>query len=1315
MKRILCILLALSFLTAQFSNAQNCPANPTYLNTGGSFDLSAGRSIVLNGGKEYNITVQNNFYSDASICVTNGSSLTLSFLNVNTIQKGGSIYVDKTSKLTINGNINNFPLTITNAGTVAQNATITFEDGATINNSGTYTMSAESKINTGTINFTNSNTFNFKNNLITNTAAFKLANTSAGIITFSNAESFNNTTLTNAGTINFNSLLLQGSSTVTNNGYMYMNNTGSQSLFLSAGSTVNNNGVMYVYGSTMINNGNTLNNACTLKNVYDLTNAGKVNNTGSILLTVSASSTLKNQGPFINGTTGFVQGTHFSNDNSVTGGGNFYFSDNTKNQGTFAGTNGNSINFYDASNSTSNIFDNQISNPTNTTKNKIASNSATTFTSCADVTAPAITVQPSVQSLCTPATTSATFSVTATSKNTPAYQWYKNGTVISGATSSSYTVSNLTLADTIHTYSVTVTNAAGTTTSNSANVKYIIISQPTPVTQYLATGNATSFTVKTSGATAWQWLKDGNNISNATAVNYALSVVNYADSGKYSVKVSYNGGVCTSDIAALKTSIILYSKATGNINLPATWGVEKDGSGSTPVDFTREEHTFVVSNRASVETVSDLTIAGKFDVANSKVIITPGTTLDAGRIIRSLSTGVIAASSTSNLTVHGIASPDYAGASDLYFDESNNTIQNVITSAHAVTLHNALNITSGKTPGFLQVNSGSFFTSDALTLKSDSLGTGSIAKSAGTINSKVTIEKFIHARRAWRFMGAPITNVDAPTINAAWQEGAKSSTDNPHPGYGTHITYGAVADGFDQNPQKTFSAKFYSDNAWVGVPATNKTKITDYPAYMIFIRGNRSYNILTTTTAVAPMTTIMRVTGNIYQGNLAAKTVTANGFTLVMNPYASPVSFAKIANASSNIKKRIRVWDPTLAGDYGVGGWVTVDGTRGKFRVIPFTANVSSIIPAGQGFVVESGDEINTGSMVMNENAKDLSVTTSADREGEESTDTSLEINLKVFNDDNTTAIADGLLYRFNNQANDSADVNDATKMFNFSESISAKEGNNYLTIDERTLPATGDSLRLYMNGAKTTKYQLEFVPTALENKTFALYDKYLNTLTTLNSTDTTLYTFSINTAVVESKGYDRFRIIVQKTITVLPVTFTKVKAYAKDKAVQVEWNVENESNITYYEVEISTNGTSFTKAGTIKATGANSYSFTDATPANGINYYRIKSVGIASDIHYTSIVNVTMEAVANSAVSIYPNPVTGTSFTLKLTNITAGKYALSVVNANGAVLFSKTVIHNGGTASQKVTLQNKLAAGIYYLKITAQDGTTNILKVSAN
>jgi hypothetical protein len=88
--------------------------------------------------------------------------------------------------------------------------------------------------------------------------------------------------------------------------------------------------------------------------------------------------------------------------------------------------------------------------------------------SAASPVAPQIATQPANQTVTAGHT--ATFSVAASGTAPLSYQWQKNGTNIPGATGPSYTTPATTLSDNGSTYKVTVTNAAGSATSNAATL-----------------------------------------------------------------------------------------------------------------------------------------------------------------------------------------------------------------------------------------------------------------------------------------------------------------------------------------------------------------------------------------------------------------------------------------------------------------------------------------------------------------------------------------------------------------------------------------------------------------------------------------------------------------------------------------------------------------------------------------------------------------------------------------------------------------------------------------------------------------------------
>ena len=80
---------------------------------------------------------------------------------------------------------------------------------------------------------------------------------------------------------------------------------------------------------------------------------------------------------------------------------------------------------------------------------------------------PVITNQP--QSISVSEGNAATFSVTATGATPLSYQWRKNAVIITGATSSTYTISSVSTGSAGN-YSVVVSNTAGTVTSNDATL-----------------------------------------------------------------------------------------------------------------------------------------------------------------------------------------------------------------------------------------------------------------------------------------------------------------------------------------------------------------------------------------------------------------------------------------------------------------------------------------------------------------------------------------------------------------------------------------------------------------------------------------------------------------------------------------------------------------------------------------------------------------------------------------------------------------------------------------------------------------------------
>lgn len=84
------------------------------------------------------------------------------------------------------------------------------------------------------------------------------------------------------------------------------------------------------------------------------------------------------------------------------------------------------------------------------------------------------------------------FSVSATGTSTLLYQWQKDSVAISGAMAASYTTPATSAADSGSTYSVVVSNSAGSVTSNSATLSVSVPPPPASASYYVATNGSDS-------------------------------------------------------------------------------------------------------------------------------------------------------------------------------------------------------------------------------------------------------------------------------------------------------------------------------------------------------------------------------------------------------------------------------------------------------------------------------------------------------------------------------------------------------------------------------------------------------------------------------------------------------------------------------------------------------------------------------------------------------------------------------------------------------------------------------------------------------
>jgi hypothetical protein len=181
-----------------------------------------------------------------------------------------------------------------------------------------------------------------------------------------------------------------------------------------------------------------------------------------------------------------------------------------------------------------------------------------------------------------------TFSVVASGVPTPTYQWKFGTTNISGATNASYTKASAATTDAGN-YSVVVTNSGATVTSTAValtvNVPPAITTQPLGAALTMGQGHTMSVVATGTAPLSYQWKKGATALSGATNASFALTNVQLADAGDYSVVVanvassvtSANATVSVSLAPAAPTVIGQPQNVVVNLGQAATFSVSASG------------------------------------------------------------------------------------------------------------------------------------------------------------------------------------------------------------------------------------------------------------------------------------------------------------------------------------------------------------------------------------------------------------------------------------------------------------------------------------------------------------------------------------------------------------------------------------------------------------------------------------------------------------------------------------------------------------------------------------------------------------------
>lgn len=580
----------------------------------------------------------------------------------------------------------------------------------------------------------------------------------------------------------------------------------------------------------------------------------------------------------------------------------------------------------------------------------------------------------------------------------------------------------------------------------------------------------------------------------------------------------------------------------------------------------------------------------------------------------------------------------------------NNTIKNLIINGHVElmgsdTIRGLVTIVPGKT----------LVTNDNLVLKSDAAGSASIGPLFATqdvsidaqLIGKITIQRYIKERKAWRLLSIPIESVDAPSINDAWQEGASWSAINPNPnfnalnpkpGYGVHVTGGSTNYGYDQSPTNVASLKYYNNTTNTFNPISNTlgtyAPITDHKAYMIYIRGNRSINLMDGVNAAITSTTL-QIKGYPKLGS-RTETVAASNFTLIANPYPSAVDFSLLRR--DNVKNAFYIWDPELTGTFGLGGYVAVsyNPSTGGYDATGASSPIDQYIPSGAAVFVESEDGLNEGSVQFEEESKTRDVHDQILR-GSNRTAQIVRVNIHGYQSNGNTSLIDGALTSFGENTTNELDRYDIKKMYSGYESVSFFRAGKALAIERRKTIRSGDTCFIQVSRLRRMNYKLEVIIENMQN-------------TGLIATLKDKFEANNNNRILNMNGPNEINISVT----------TDPRSYASDRF-----------SIVYTRPRV-------------------------------VNNPRFETMQARATVQQEI-------ELKNPEALVYPNPVTGNEIQVRMTNVKSGTYQAKVYSTTGQLVTAKKVQYDETDGFFKIKTSSSMVPGKYELKIEGEGVSMHI------
>ncbi|MEP7278809.1 MAG: SGNH/GDSL hydrolase family protein [Bacteroidota bacterium] len=219
-----------------------------------------------------------------------------------------------------------------------------------------------------------------------------------------------------------------------------------------------------------------------------------------------------------------------------------------------------------------------------------------------------------------------------------------------------------------------------------------------------------------------------------------------------------------------------------------------------------------------------------------------------------------------------------------------------------------------------------------------------------------------------------------------------------------------------------------------------------------------------------------------------------------------------------------------------------------------------------------------------------------------------------------------------------------------------------------------------------------------------------------INPADTTILYDSGDQIHMNGTGHDiLFQRVLAKNIfmATLPTTFLQFNTVHKNNTNIVSWSTARETDVAYFEIQRSGDGTGFSRIGTIAAGngyGNNEYQYTDLQPLQGRNFYKILVLDKDGKKQVSPVMSVNTGTGKFGLLKAYAR--TNAQVVIELENNESGNASWELLTNTGMVISRQT----GKIVSGSTTLYLNtppLSNGIYHVRVVTGKAsvTTSFIK----